>query len=189
MDQLAKSHFDNLYSDDATSRYASFQYLIKITDQPVDWAYEIWDNVLLMLRDKNNHRRAIAAQLLSNLSKSDAKNRILKDIDELIKVTKDEKFVTARHSLQSLWKIAVAKKEFKKKVTDLLVMRFNECVTEKNCTLIRYDIIEVFRKIYDQLPDEKVKDQALQLISTEEDIKYKKKYAGVWKDITGKAKA
>jgi len=40
---------------------------------------------------------------MSSLAKSDPK-RMLKELDTLFAVTRDERFVTARHSLQSLWK-------------------------------------------------------------------------------------
>jgi hypothetical protein len=135
------------------------------------------------LKHKNNHQRAIAVQVLSNLSKSDPAKRMLKDFDKLIAVTKDEKFVTARHPLQSLWKIAAAGNEFKKIVVQYLKDRFKGCIVENNCTLIRYDIIGALRKLYDQVHDEVIKNKALALIDTETDVKYRKKYAGVCKDI------
>ena len=62
-----------------------------------------------------------------------------------------------------------------------LAARFSECASEKNCTLIRYDIIVNLRQIYDVVKDETVKAKALELIETEADLKYRKKYAGVWK--------
>src|SRR5687768_7044534 len=42
-----------------------------------------------------------AAQVLANLTKSDSQQRTLQDPDRLMAVTRDEKFVTARHSPQS----------------------------------------------------------------------------------------
>lgn len=183
MDQVTKLHLDNLHSKDANLRYASFQYIINLTKQPVDWAYEVWDDMLDMTKTGDNHQRTIAVQLLSSLAKSDPKQQMLKDFEKLLAVTKDEKFVTARHSLQCLWKVGIVNKEFQKKVVDGLSKRFKECIKEKNCTLIRYDISEVFRKIYDQVHDEKIKDISLALIKTEEDQKYRKKYVGLWKDI------
>jgi hypothetical protein len=183
MDLLTRKHLDNLQSNDANMRYESFQYIINLTHQPVDWAYDVWDDLLLLLHTKDNHQRAIAAQMLSNLAKSDPEKRMLKDLDKIMVVTKDEKFVTARHSLQSLWKIAVADKPLQQMVIDRLAKRYKDCIKEKNCTVIRYDIIEVFRKIYDEVSDEKVKEKALELIETEEDIKYRKKYKGLWKDV------
>ena len=136
-----------------------------------------------MSRTGDNHQRTIAVELLSNLAKSDSEKRVLKDFDQIMIVTKDEKFVTARHSLQSLWKVAVVSEDLKKKVVDNLSKRFDECITEKNCALIRYDILEVFRKIYDQVHDDKLQDTALALIEKEDDVKYRKKYTGLWKDL------
>ena len=68
-----------------------------------------------------------------------------------------------------------------KTVMDALADWFKNCVTHKNCTLIRYDIIQDFRNLYDEVQDEKIKEKALALIETEEDAKYKKKYASVWR--------
>jgi hypothetical protein len=49
--------------------------------------------------------------------------------------------------------------------------------------LIRYDIIEGLRKLYNEVKDEKVREKALELIETEDDIKYRKKYASLWRVI------
>ncbi len=59
--------------------------------------------------------------------------------------------------------------------------RFNECITEKNATLIRYDIIQSLRNVYSKAKDDEVKEKALALIATEQDIKYRKKYASLWR--------
>lgn len=106
---------------------------------------------------------------------------MLKDFNALFAVTKDERFVTARHCMQALWKVGAAGKKQQELLVDALEFRFKECTTEKNSTLIRYDIIQSLRKLYDAIKDGKVKAKALELIETEEDIKYGKKYASVWK--------
>ena len=154
---------------------------MKATEQPVDWAYEAWDDLLKTLRHEDNHERAIAAQILCNLAKSDPKNRMLKDFDALLAVTHDERFVTARHCLLSLWKVGAAGKKQQKTLMEGLETRFREAIAEKNCTLIRYDILQGFRKLYDVVHDEKIKEKALELIATEADLKYRKKYATLWK--------
>ena len=64
---------------------------------------------------------------------------------------------------------------------DGLAGRFEECITEKNCTLIRYDIIQGLRNLYDEVKAETVREKALELIETEADIKYRKKYASLWR--------
>ncbi|RYZ45273.1 MAG: hypothetical protein EOO72_04485 [Myxococcaceae bacterium] len=188
MDANIQSHFVNLRGQDADSRHASYRHLMAVTDAPVDWAADVWDGLLALLKEGDNHQRAIAAQLLSNLAKSEPK-RLLKDLDKVMVVTKDEKFVTARHSLQTLWRAAVADDALRAAVVDRLSKRFRECSTEKNGTLIRYDILEVFRKTYDVVKDEALKQLALTLIESEDDLKYRKKYAGLWKDLVTKTRA
>jgi len=181
MDKTTRTHLDNLHSDDASVRYVAFMYVMGATAKPVPWAYDVWDDLLELLRSGDNHQRAIAAQVLSNLAKSDPKNRMVKDLDAVMAVTHDERFVTARHALLATWKIAAAGKKHQQLVVERLAKRFRSCTAEKNCTLIRYDIIKVLRDLYDEVADERVKEEALALIATEQDLKYRKKYAGLWK--------
>jgi hypothetical protein len=65
--------------------------------------------------------------------------------------------------------------------TGILASRFVDCLAEKNCTLIRYDIIQDLRHLYDETKDETIRDKALELIEAEQDLKYRKKYSGIWK--------
>ena len=181
MDKTTRTNLDNLWSEDRELQNKAFFYILAATDKPVDWAYEVWDELLANLSHKDNHNRAIAAQVLSNLAKSDPKNRMLKDFDKLLTVTKDERFVTARHCLQSLWKVGIAGTKQQKIYMEGLERRFKECVNEKNGTLIRYDILQSMRNVYDAVKDEKVREKALELIETEEDIKYRKKYSTLWR--------
>lgn len=60
---------------------------------------------------------------LCNLVNSDPENRLLADFDKLFAVTKDQRFVTARHSLQAIWKVGIAGEEQKALVVDSLVRR------------------------------------------------------------------
>ena len=145
------------------------------------WAYEVWEDLLHTLVNGNNRHRSIAAQVLSNLAKSDPKQRMLKDLAALLKVTKDERFVTARHCLQSLWKVGVAGEPQRKALLRGLETRFKECKAERNCTLIRYDILVVLRRVFDLVNDEQLRLTAERLIAIEEDPKYRKKYATVWR--------
>ena len=182
MDKLTRSHLDNIRSKDKELQNKAYFYVLNVTEKPVDWAYDVWDEMLAGLTNSDNHVRAIAAQVLCNLAKSDPKNRILKDFDELLAVTKDERFVTARHCMQALWKVGAAGKKQQKIYMEGLERRFKECITEKNCTLIRYDILQSMRNVYDASKDEKIREKALELIASENDLKYRKKYATLWRN-------
>lgn len=186
MNNNTRQHFNNLQLTDAHKRAAAFMALMKITDEPVDWTYEVWDELMFLLQKGDNHQRAIGAQLLANLAKSDPEQRLATQMGKLFKATHDEKFVTARHSLQGLWRVGIVDPLMSKKTVDGLSKRFRECIDEKNCTLIRYDIMEVLRKMYNHTQDEKIKLVAEKLMATEEEEKYRKKYRGIWKDVLKK---
>ena len=181
MDSITRTNLENLWSADRELQNKAFFDILEATDKPVDWAYDVWDEMLANLSHKDNHNRAIAAQILCNLAKSDPENRILQDFDTLLAVTKDERFVTARHCMQALWKVGVAGKEQQDLLVNGLAGRFKECIAEKNCTLIRYDILQSLRNVYDVVKDEKIREKALELIESEEDLKYRKKYASLWR--------
>jgi hypothetical protein len=181
MNETIQTNFENLWSLDRETQYKAFLYMLDATDEPVEWAYEVWDTCLANLKHSDNHYRAIAAQILCNLAKSDPQNRMLKDFSAVLAVTKDERFVTARHCLQALWKIGAAGKDQQELLLKGLAGRYMECAAEKNCTLICFDIIQCLRNLYDQVRDEDIKAEALELIEIETDLKYCKKYARLWK--------
>jgi hypothetical protein len=181
MDKAIRTHLDNIRSEVGQLQNEAYFALMEKTEKPVDWAYEAWDELVEGLTHKDNHVRAISSQLLANIAKSDPKGRMFKDFDKLLNVTRDEKFVTARHCLQSIWKVGLGGKKIQQLVVKGLEKRYKECATEKNCTLIRYDIIVDLRNLYDATTSSEIKAKALELIDLEEDAKYKKKYASVWK--------
>jgi hypothetical protein len=181
MDTDLKQAFENIHARNREIQTQAYYDLLAITDLPVDWAYEIWDELMADLKHPDNHVRAIASQVLCNLAKSDPEKRILHDFDALLEVTRDARFVTARHCLQSLWKVGISGDEQRETYLNGLERRFHECSVEKNCTLIRYDILQSFRNVYDIAPDESIRNLALTLLESEPDEKYRKKYAKLWK--------
>ncbi|TMW74041.1 hypothetical protein [Alteribacter natronophilus] len=180
MDRETKGQFERLEGSDRELQMEAFSQLTAQVDEAVDWSYEVWDELVSWLGDRDNHRRARGAQLLAGLAKSDPENRILDDFPALWKVTKDEKFVTLRHSLQSIWKVALGGKEQHDLVMAHLDARYRE-PDHKHATLIRYDIITGLKALYDETGDPAVRDRAQALIEMEEDEKYRKKYRKVWK--------
>jgi hypothetical protein len=181
MEEIIKSNFDKLHSSDKHMQNEAFFYLLDASSEPVDWAYEVWDEMVALLSHKDNHLRAISSQILCNLAQSDPENRMFKDFAALLNVTRDERFVTARHCLQALWRVGLAGEAQQNMLMDGLEKRYHECISEKNCTLIRFDIIQDLRNLYDEVADERIKTKALALIELEDNEKYRKKYAKVWK--------
>jgi hypothetical protein len=182
---LSVSHqasLEDLRSSDKERQNRGYTSLLQATREPVDWAYAIWDDLLQLLVAGDNRQRSIAAQVLSGLAKSDPKQRMVKDLGTLIEVTRDERFVTARHCLQSLWQVGIAGDLQRRALVKGLVQRFRECAAEKNCTLIRYDILAVLRRVDDLASGANLRPTAEMLITLEQDPKYRKKYQTLWRN-------
>lgn len=182
MEMTALKQLANIFSPDGDLQNTAYYALMAETKQPVPWSYEAWDRLVAGLSHRDNHVRAISSQVLCNLAaKSDPEMRILRDFPVLLQVTRDERFVTARHCLQSLWKIGLAGLPQRRMLLGGLELRYNECAAEKNCTLIRFDILQGMRNLFEQVGEQDIRDKALAWISLEEDLKYRRKYAGVWR--------
>ena len=182
MDQKIQDLFELSKNGTKEERYNALIELNSTLEQPVDWAYDVWDDLIEFLSDKDGHQRSRAAQYLSRFAAySDPEDRILKDFDALWQVTFDEKFVTARHTIQTLWRVGLGSDAAKNLFLEHVIDRFNDGDKEKNYTLIRNDFLQGMRNLYDETHDEVMKTQALELIDSVDDPKYQKKYAQIWK--------
>jgi len=177
---MIPASFSDLWSTDRAAQNAAYSALMAETTEPVSWAYDVWDDVVAHLAAKDNHDRAIAGQLLCNLAKSDPEQRIIRDWDRLMLVTEDDKFVTARHVIRSLWKVGLPS-ELRPFLLDGVAKKFASCANHKNHTLIRYDLLEGLGKLLDATVDAAIRPLTLSLIQTESDAKYVKKYKTLWK--------
>jgi hypothetical protein len=172
---------DALANRDPASRADAYATLMQATEMNVGWADLVWKDLLPLLADEDNHIRSIAGQVLCNLAKSTKADTVLGDLDKLAAVTRDKRFVTARHVLQSLWKVGLATQDVRNALVVRLVQRFEMTTAEKNSTLIRYDILCAMRSLFAATGDYGIRAAALALIPTEQDDKYRKKYEAVWR--------
>ncbi|UED80048.1 hypothetical protein FH508_0022210 [Lysinibacillus sp. CD3-6] len=169
--------FSNLAERDREIEYESYRKLIKIMQEPVDWTYAVWEQLIKALTYTDGHARARAAQFLCALAaKSDPEERVLDDFLKIWAVTYDEKTLTARHALQAIWQIGLAGQVQRDLIVSYLAKRFQTCIDEKQPSRIRYDIIVSFKKLFDATNDHNLLDIAKRLIDEEQDMKYKKKY-------------
>jgi len=84
MDKMIRTHLENIRSEDGQLQNKAYFALMDATEKPVDWAYDIWDELVDGLTHNDNHVRAISSQILTHLAKSDPKGRIFKDFDKLL---------------------------------------------------------------------------------------------------------
>jgi hypothetical protein len=178
---MTSAQLADVWGADRQRQNAAYAALMEATTVSAPWAHDVWDEVVANLTHADNHNRAIAGQLLCNLAAHDPTERILGDLDALVEVTKDERFVTARHTLRSLWKIGLGGDAQRRAVVAALDHRYRECTAEKNGTLIRNDIVEGLRLLHDAVGGPEVERTARTLIELEDDPKYRRKYAKHWK--------
>jgi hypothetical protein len=171
----------NLHSKDSRVRFAALQSVLKETDAKVDWIYDVWEGLVNSLSDENSYQRSIAAMVICNLAKSDTEGKLGNAIGRLLPLTNDEKFVTSRQCIQNLWKVAVTSKSSMKKVVDHLMAQYKNCTNDMHYNLIRLDIHQSLRNICDHSLDSGIRSKALELIEMEEEPKFRKKYAAIWK--------
>jgi len=176
MDNTTQKIFIDLKSSDDKIRLIALQSALNITENKVNWVYEVWGDLIDKLDNENSYQRSIGIMLLCNLAKSDAEKRIQKDLKTILKHTKDDKFITSRQCLQNIWKIASACIETKEPIIKHLKMRFTECSAEKHSNLLRLDIIQSIYKLYRVSGDKKLIEIMTNLIEEEKEEKYRKQY-------------
>ncbi len=102
-----RSAIDTLAAADAQGIGDAFSTLQQAVTQKVDWADDVWDELIALLTSPNNRVRSIAGQTLSALARSADHRSVSRDLSAILEATHDERFVTARHVLQSIWRIGL----------------------------------------------------------------------------------
>jgi hypothetical protein len=171
MNDEIKTLFESLLSSSDEVRYPAFQKVYALTEAKVDWVYEVWWQLLDMLKSENSYQRSIALRLLCNLSQSDSENRIAALLPEILAHTKDEKFITSRQTLQEVWKIAWFRPQLSAAVVEHLKKRFMECGEEKHANLLRQDALQSLLTLAELTHDEALGADVEQLIASEPDEK------------------
>ncbi len=179
MNKDVKESIDNLASSDVKTRFAALQTILSLTEEKVDWVYEVWNTLVDKLDDENSYQRSIGILVLCNLAKSDPENLIEACLPRLLALTRDEKFITSRQCIQNIWKVAASNSRSRDLVLDHLEKQFAECAGEKHYNLIRLDIIQSMRLLYDCEQDGKLLARARELVKTEKEEKYRKKYGAI----------
>lgn len=114
--------------------------LLTMADAPVAWAEAAWPALIAALGAKDNHQRAFAAQLLARLAIS-APARALEDLPAIAALLRDPRTVTARLTVQSIWRIGLAGPKHARRAADALALRFHDCDGDKTADATRLEIM------------------------------------------------
>ncbi len=161
--------------------FEALEALFSLTEGPVDWAYDAWPGLVQDLGSADNHRRSVAGAMLCRLAISDPEHRILKLMPLLERTIRDERFVTARHVLQGLWRAGVPGTSHADTVIDALERRFADSAPEKSGSLVRTDILECLGKLARFGQAARIDGTARSLIDTEPDTGAQAKLRAAWR--------
>jgi len=167
--------FENLNSKDDTIRYSSFQELMAMTEEKVNWLYDYWSDLVSKLQSENSYQRSIGLMLIANLSKSDSENYSSLVLDSFFNHFNDEKFITSRQCIQCVWKLAFNNDENKKRIIEELKNTFfNNIHLTTHSNLIKQDVISSLKNISKVTNDIELLVMINQIIECENDEKIKK---------------
>lgn len=182
MEQEVLQYFVILRDGNQQEKMRAFEQLMIQLNEPVDWTYAVWEQLVQSLTAPDVSRRGCACQLLCALAAhSDPEERVLDDFTKIWAVTFDETFEIARQSLSSIWKIGIAGKVQRELVVAHLANRYVHCMKEENYTIIRLEIMESLRKLYTITSEKRIEDLAKSLIEQEADSLTRQQYASLWK--------
>jgi hypothetical protein len=173
---------DRLGAGDRSVHGDAFVFLQQATALPVAWADAAWQLAMPLIHHSDNRVRSIAGQFLSGLAAGASKAIVLGGLDDLVSVTHDGRFVTARHVLGTLWQVGLHDTEVRHHLLSRLSHRCRSTVDERNAALVRYDVVCCLRRLFDETGDEIVRSEAAALIADEPDAKNAHKMRAVWRD-------
>jgi hypothetical protein len=174
MEEKIREMIVNLAEKDDDIRYEAFRRLMSITEEPVPWIYEAWDELTGKFKSDNSYQRTIAMNLFCNLSRCDSQKRIVEILPQLLALTEDEKFITRRQTMQALWKVAWFEPELLGPVVDKYIERFSTCVKEEHPNLLQRDIVQALLTLAELRNDTELSKKVNQLIESEPDPKARK---------------
>jgi len=163
-------------------RYSALTELLAITEEKVPWFAEYREGLAAKLADANSYQRSIGAMLLANLAKSEGKKgEFGKLLPALMGLVDDEKFITERQYLQSVWKVALVDPAYEKRIVAQLKSEFAACAAKKHANLLRLDIVAGLAKIMAGTGKAGMRREIEALIATEEGEKERKNTQPPWR--------
>ncbi len=106
---------------DDTVRKSALDRLMALTETQVDWIYDHLETLCAKFKSDNSYQRNIGAMLIANLAKSDAQQKLDGVLDRYVAQMNDEKFITARITLQHAWRFGIAGETFAERIAQGLV--------------------------------------------------------------------
>jgi hypothetical protein len=137
---------DELSEKDDKLRYNAFLLLqAHSTLAPLVYAY--WDVLAQKLESDNSYQRSLGVMLLAENIRWDREGKFGASLSEFLACCSDEKFITARQTLQALTKIVGTTKAYNKTIANHISSLDISKYKENQQSLLKKDIAALQKKL------------------------------------------
>lgn len=134
--------------------YHSYYVLSRASEIKPQLFYEYWNDFVELLGNKNSYKRDIGMILIANLITVDGERKFDNIFDKYIEHINDEKFMTAQCCVRNLKKIIQQRKDLIDNIVSILLkIQDTTSYPKKQKELLKYDILDIFKIVYDKAQD------------------------------------
>jgi hypothetical protein len=138
-----------LNEKDDKLRYNAF-LLLQASSRQFPYVYKYWDEFEKKLDNENSYQRSLGVMLISENVRWDQGGKFSKTVSKYLKCCTDEKFITARQTIQGLERIVNATDKFNDMIKQRLVNLQLSQYKDNQQKLLTKDISNVLKNITDR---------------------------------------
>lgn len=157
---------EGLQSSNEPVRYNSFKVILLVSEKRPEILYPRWSLFETMLTNDNSFFRAIAIQIIANLTKVDTANRFEAIFERYFDELGGDKTMTVGYVASNAGKIALAKPQLRLLITEKL-LDIGKIHKGKQIDLIKGYVIEAFG-VYFKISSDKEQASILEFVKKEQ---------------------
>ncbi len=151
--ELRDALVDAAFDKNETLRYNCVRVMFRALDQQPQLFYTYWDHFAEMMDSANGFHRAAAAQAIACLAVADADCRLDKVFTHYLLLLDDPKVMVSSYFIQTLDRMARSRPDFQPRIIKALLSIDRTHHTPGHKGLLKADILAVFDRLFDLLPD------------------------------------
>lgn len=151
-DDVLSELLEGILSKQDEIRFNCHQVLMHLTEMQPEVLYPNWDYLTDLLDSDNHYHRYIAINLLANLVEADTEDMFEEIFDKYFGNIDGDRTMVAGQAALNAGKIARAKPNLQKKITDKL-LNIEKTHRGKQVELIKAYAIEAFNEYFDEAVD------------------------------------
>lgn len=151
-DDVLSELLEGILSKQDEIRFNCHQVLMNLTEMQPEVLYPNWDYLADLLDSDNHYHRYIAINLLANLVEADTEDKFEEIFDKYFSNVDGDRTMVAGQAALNAGKIAKAKPNLQKKITDKL-LNIEKTHRGNQVELIKAYVIEAFNEYFDEAVD------------------------------------